>query len=296
MQARAGRRRARAARARRPRRGSGALTRAPSSGSASLAQLDDPELRRRAAGRESTTWTASSAPSATRAVSAAGSVAETLITTRSPGSAARAGRAKRAMLELAAVAVRDEQAHLVAGQAAGLGRRARLEALGQIEGQGAHRALARGQRRLSARRRARGRSARCGRSPSISASRPGHARSGGGRSEMSSPGERVLVHLRAHVAGVDGVDAQVGMLGGEDGAELLERRLRRAVAAPALVGLNGGVGGDVEDARARAQTRQCELHERERGEHVDPVDLPRVRQRVVAPARAAGWARARWRC
>src|SRR5204863_7828072 len=33
--------------------------------------------------------------------------------------------------------------------------------------------------------------------------------------------ERVLMHARVHVAGVDGVDAEVGPLDAEDGAELL---------------------------------------------------------------------------
>ena len=66
-------------------------------------------------------------------------------------------------------------------------------------------------------------------------------------------GERLLVHLRAHVAGVDGVDAQLRAARRRGPrVELLERGLRRAVAAPALVGLDGGVGGDVDDRRARA--------------------------------------------
>ena len=64
--------------------------------------------------------------------------------------------------------------------------------------------------------------------------------------------EGVLVHLRAHVAGIDRVHAQLGVLGRQHRAQLLERRLARAVPAPALVGLDGGVGGDVEDARAAA--------------------------------------------
>ena len=45
--------------------------------------------------------------------------------------------------------------------------------------------------------------------------------------------------------------AQLGLLGGEHRRQVLERGLRRAVAAPALVGLDRGVGRDVHD-RARA--------------------------------------------
>src|SRR5439155_12702224 len=44
--------------------------------------------------------------------------------------------------------------------------------------------------------------------------------------------EGVLVHLGAHVAGVDRVDVKVGVLGAEHGADLLERGLGGAVAAP----------------------------------------------------------------
>src|SRR5258708_26305394 len=42
----------------------------------------------------------------------------------------------------------------------------------------------------------------------------------------------LLMHLRAHVAGIDAVHAQLEMLGGEYRGELLECRLRRAVPAP----------------------------------------------------------------
>src|SRR6185437_2068226 len=50
-------------------------------------------------------------------------------------------------------------------------------------------------------------------------------------------GEGGLVHLGTHVARVNGVDPKVGLLGGEDRAELIERGLGRAVAAPTRVGL-----------------------------------------------------------
>ena len=72
---------------------------------------------------------------------------------------------------------------------------------------------------------------------------------------MSSLGERVLVHLRPHVSGVDCVDTQLGVLGSEDRRQLLEGGLRRAVAAPALVRLDGGVRGDVDDRGPWAEER-----------------------------------------
>ena len=44
--------------------------------------------------------------------------------------------------------------------------------------------------------------------------------------------ERVLVHLGAHVAGIDDQHAQLGLLGREHRRQVFERGLRRAVAAP----------------------------------------------------------------
>ena len=64
-------------------------------------------------------------------------------------------------------------------------------------------------------------------------------------------GERLLVHLRAHVAGVEGVHAHLRFLGREDVAELFQRGLRRAVPAPAFVGLAPGIGRDVHDGAVR---------------------------------------------
>ena len=44
-------------------------------------------------------------------------------------------------------------------------------------------------------------------------------------------GERVLVHPGPHVAGVDGIHAQAGLLGRQDPAHLVEGGLRGAVRA-----------------------------------------------------------------
>ena len=70
------------------------------------------------------------------------------------------------------------------------------------------------------------------------------------------PGERLLVHLGPHVAGVDGVDPQGRVLGGEDAGDLVGRRLGRAVAAPALVGLDGGVLEDVKRVAGQRRLRR----------------------------------------
>ena len=142
--------------------------------------------------------------------------------------------------------VGHQQPDAVASEAAGLGRRRGLERARQLERQRAHDAprrheLARpvapaGQLALDQLEQAR--DAVLGRRPVGDV----------------LAGERLLVHPRAHVARVDGVDAQLRMLGGEDRGQLLERRLRGAVAAPALVGLDRRVGGDVDDRAAR---RRC---------------------------------------
>jgi hypothetical protein len=93
------------------------------------------------------------------------------------------------------------------------------------------------------------------------------------------------VHPRVHVARVDGVDAQVGPLGGEHGRELLERRLRSAVAAPARVGLDGRVGRDVHDPAPGGQPRERVLDERERRDRVDAEDVLEDVDRVVGERR-----------
>ncbi len=77
-------------------------------------------------------------------------------------------------------------------------------------------------------------------------------------------GERVLVHLGPHVAGVDGVHPKVRLLGGEDPADLVEGGLGGAVRAPPRVALDGGVGADVEDRSSGGtklrQQRPDQLH------------------------------------
>ena len=106
-----------------------------------------------------------------------------------------------------------------------------------------------------------------------SATRPGHDRSGSGRSEMSSPGNASWCISVRMSPGSTTSDPQLGMLGGEDRRELLERGLRRAVPAPALVGLDRGVGRDVHDrAAARREQAEQRLDQRERRDDVDLVD------------------------
>ena len=89
-------------------------------------------------------------------------------------------------------------------------------------------------------------------------------------------GERVLVHLGAHVARIDDQHAQLRMLGREHRRDLLERGLRRSVAAPRFVGLDRRVGGDVHDRAMRGDERgQQLLRQRERRDDVDFVNVRR---------------------
>jgi hypothetical protein len=90
------------------------------------------------------------------------------------------------------------------------------------------------------------------------------------------------VHVGGHVAGVDGVDPQPGVLHGEDGGQLVEGGLAGAVATPAGVGLDGGVGADVDDGAAGvAQRGEDGLHERERGHDVDGEEVRELVGRQV---------------
>src|SRR2546421_5288618 len=60
--------------------------------------------------------------------------------------------------------------------------------------------------------------------------------------------EGFLMHLRAHVAGIYPVDAPRGVFGSEYVRKLFQRGLARAIAAPAFVGFNACITGDVDHA------------------------------------------------
>ena len=94
---------------------------------------------------------------------------------------------------------------------------------------------------------------------------------------MSSPGNARLVHVGAPCRRVDRVDAQVGVLDREHRGQLVQRGLAGAVAAPARVGLDRGVGADVDTVPRAAAARGAGLDEGERGEHVDVVHGARGR-------------------
>ena len=99
-------------------------------------------------------------------------------------------------------------------------------------------------------------------------SQPGHAVLGQRAVGDVLAREGVLVHLGSHVARVDAQHAEVGSLGAEDGGELLEACLGGGVGAPALVGLDGGVGGDGDDGGAGPQVGEERLHDPELGDEV----------------------------
>ena len=91
--------------------------------------------------------------------------------------------------------------------------------------------------------------------------------------------------MRAHVPGIDRVGAEGRILDPEHRREVSERGLRGAVAAPALVRLDGGVGADVDDPRSLPEARQRELDEGERRDHVHLVHVPQRLEPVVAERR-----------
>ena len=134
---------------------------------------------------------------------------------------------------------------------------------------------------------------RSGGPPSMSATSPGTLAAGSRSVGDVLAGERVLVHLGAHVAGIDDEHAHVGMLGREHGRQLLERGLRRAVAAPPFVRLDRGVGRDVHDRAVRRDERRqraaassasgaTTLTSKTCAEHVEVDDVERG-QRAARP-------------
>ncbi len=88
-------------------------------------------------------WTRTGVPSARGAATAAGSVAETLTTIRSPATSNSGSSSKRAWEIAPARGVGDQQPDAVAREPARLGRLDRLERARQLEGQRAHDATSR---------------------------------------------------------------------------------------------------------------------------------------------------------
>ena len=197
-------------------------------------------------------WTTIGSPSGSRPSSAAGTVAEVFTTIRSPGVEERA--------EVVEAGV-DRRARRRGSRAVDRGRARRPDASGgswaswagsrtKSSGRVGGRSVRHGVRRLP---RA---PPRAPVAPARLVARDQGQQSGHARLRRGSVGdvlarERVLVHLGAHVAGIDDEDPQVGSLDGEDPTRVLERGLRRAVAAPARVRLDRGVGGDVRRSSRR---------------------------------------------
>ena len=184
--------------------------------------------------------------------------------------------------------------HLVAGQAAVLGRRGRprRRAAGRSRwSPGPHRSRpgAAGRRRGSGRWAGRRRPA---------ASSAGTTVSGAGRSLMSSPGKAAWCMSVAMSPGSTAQTRRSGCSTASTAVSWSSAALAGAVPAPARVGLDGGVGADVRaPGRRRASSAgQHGLEERERGDDVDgehggePVGIE------VGQRGGAGSGRGRWRC
>ena len=95
------------------------------------------------------------------------------------------------------------------------------------------------------------------------------------------------MHLRAHVAGIDDQDAEVGPLEGEDAAGVLQGGLGGAVAPPSLVRLDRSVRGDVHDGRVPVQ-QPVERLDQGDGSHDVDVEHPQQDARVDVPERGEG--------
>ena len=121
--------------------------------------------------------------------------------------------------------------------------------------------------------------------------------SGSGRSEMSSPGNAAWCISVRMSPGSNQYTLHVGFLGGEHVRQLLERRLRRPVAAPSGVALDGGVGGDVDHGAAVcAQQRQRRLQQCQWGDDVDREHVLELVERVVGQNAVEAMGRGCWRC
>ena len=227
------------------------------------------------AGARVATWTRAGDPSPRRARSAAGNVAETFTTSRSPAS-----RISGTSENVAWVIVSSETdatmsrtpsrgvPHASCGAAAsspvGNSNASAFMPEPRPPGRGsAHSAVL----------------------PSISASRPGTLSSGGGRSEMSSPGNASWC-IRVRMSPGSTVSTRND---GCSAARIAESCSSAAFDEPyppqPLVRLDRGIGGDVDDRRSVRHARQRELSERERCVHVDLIDTLKRCQRIVGEQR-----------
>ena len=175
----------------------------------------------------------------------------------------KAGQLREVRVHERAVAlVGHEHAHRVPRHAACLGRRSRLELGGQHEGgqpgKGPGRCRGEDGHDRSLPTASSGAGRRVGQAVAPArrclldqAYEVGHDLVGPRSVRDVLAGEGVLVHLRPHVAGVDGPHAQRRLLGGEHGAHVVEGRLGEPVSSPPLVRLDRSVRGDVEHGRAR---------------------------------------------
>src|SRR5439155_25853822 len=92
-------------------------------------------------------------------------------------------------------------------------------------------------------------------------------------------------------AGIDRVDAPRGIFSGKDVRELFQRGLARSVAAPAFVGFNACVAGDVYDAGAGFQLALQRLEQGQRGDDVGAIDLLKHVERVFQQVRLGAGAK-----
>ena len=254
-----------------------------SEASAAFAQLDDPARRRpSAAARDDD----SSVPPGSgvdrcsvhrsrRAQARRAWWPLVLTTSRSPARRC-AGRPRNMSCTSAAAALGDEQAHLVA-----LGGRRRSP-----RSRGGERERARGARRgapssSSPARACSGRSA--GRPRSGRAGRARAPRAAGGR-RCPRPGTPPGAGACSCRRGRPRRCGSSGCSAARIAVSCSSAAFDGAVAAPALVGLDRGVGGDVDEHRAG----QRELDQRQRREHVDAVDAARARRAGSRRARGCG--------
>ena len=116
------------------------------------------------------------------------------------------------------------------------------------------------------------------------ATRPGTLSAGSRSVGDVLAGERVLVHLGAHVAGVDDEHPTRRLLDREDPARVLERGLRRAVPAPPRVRLDRGVGRDVHD---RSRRRPAPARASAAARRARPRSSSKMSRRTSGPMRSS---------
>src|SRR6185312_5317080 len=104
-------------------------------------------------------------------------------------------------------------------------------------------------------------------------------------------GEGLLVHLRAHITGINPVDTQGRIFGGENIRKLFERCFTRSISTPALIGLDTCIAGNIHYTGTRLQLLLEVLDKGKRSDNIRTIYLLKHIEWIIQQVRLWAWAK-----